>query len=265
MDASRLGQLLGGCVPLVYEEQTGSTNDDAKALALAGRAPVLVVAGSQTAGRGRRGNTFLSPEGGIYMSLAMPAPSESLELFTSFAGVCACEALEETQGLHAGIKWVNDVYVGGRKLAGILVERVGEYAIVGIGVNGSVAPAVGGDVEASCLAEHVRDVDPESLCVEIARRLLEGARGGIDYARTIGECRRRSVLIGEEVLYQVAGEVRRGTAADIAGDGALIVLSSAGAERLTSAACNIRVASDPALRSGARAMRIQSDGTWKRS
>ena len=243
MDRQKLETLLDGCVPLVYKNVTGSTNDDAKQLVRDGCVPVLVVAGRQTGGRGRRGNSFLSPEGGIYMTLAMSEPRDTstLELLTSFVGVCVCEALEEVHGLEAGIKWVNDVYVDGCKLAGILVERVTSVLAIGVGINVHEVPKLNDSVRATALAEYVRTPCAEVLCANIARRLVAYIRDGIDAESTVATCRERSVLLGHKVCFVYEGSMRYGIASDVDDDGALIVQIGEEFVRLTSAAHEIRL------------------------
>ena len=138
--------------PLLFLEETTSTNTVAREAALGG-APggTLVVAGRQTAGRGRRTHSFFSPaDSGLYMSLlvrsALPA-AEAIRLTTA-AAVAVCRAAEAETGAACGIKWVNDIFSGGRKVCGILVESATradgmlDWAVVGIGVNVS-APAGG--------------------------------------------------------------------------------------------------------------------------
>lgn len=105
---------------------------------------VLLVAKTQTGGRGRMGRSFSSPEGGIYMSLLLhpdiPA-SESLFLTTAMA-VAVSKAVEEICGRETSIKWVNDVFMDGKKICGILTEAKidseslkPDYTVVGVGIN----------------------------------------------------------------------------------------------------------------------------------
>ena len=113
--------------------------------ALKERAPSLpawhaLIALEQTQGRGRLGRSFFSPAGtGLYMSVLL-RPSlapEDVPLITPAAAVAVCRALEELGSDRAQIKWVNDVYIGGRKVCGILTEAgpgLG-YVVVGVGVN----------------------------------------------------------------------------------------------------------------------------------
>lgn len=129
--------------PLTFLETTDSTNERALEL-LATGAPEgsMVVADHQTTGRGRRGRSWESPPGsGLLFSLVLrPDTSEALEILTTALGVATAEAIEQATGVAAGLKWPNDVTVGGRKLAGILVEsRLSggtiEGAVAGMGVN----------------------------------------------------------------------------------------------------------------------------------
>ena len=104
-----------------------------------------VIAGTQTAGRGRGGRNFYSPAGsGLYLSVLLRPGCFSLQpgIITSAAAVAVCRAVEECTGLQPGIKWVNDVFLDGKKICGILTEasvdlETGslEYAIAGIGLN----------------------------------------------------------------------------------------------------------------------------------
>jgi BirA family biotin operon repressor/biotin-[acetyl-CoA-carboxylase] ligase len=127
--------------PRLHLRLTDSTNTRARALAAAG-APhgMLVTATEQSAGRGRQGRTWTAPPGrALLCSLVVRDPPPLLSLV---AGVATAEAIGETIGEAALLKWPNDVYVAGRKVAGILVEgRPQEsWSIVGAGVNVSVEP-----------------------------------------------------------------------------------------------------------------------------
>ena len=130
-----------GQTACVFEEVT-STNAVLKEYARQG-APAFtcVVAAAQSAGRGRGDHTFYSPAGtGIYLSILLrPDKSFSPADITATAAVAACEAIEELTGVTAEIKWLNDIYVNGKKVAGILAECFFEAdaptVVLGIGVN----------------------------------------------------------------------------------------------------------------------------------
>ncbi|MDR2182907.1 MAG: biotin--[acetyl-CoA-carboxylase] ligase [Clostridiales bacterium] len=117
-----------------------STNITAKELAKAGAAHgTTVIAERQTAGRGRHGRSFYSPaQAGIYMSTILhrhvPDFAEPT-LITIHAAVAVCEAISVTTGKNPQIKWVNDIFLGGKKICGILAESAADAMIVGIGVN----------------------------------------------------------------------------------------------------------------------------------
>lgn len=126
--------------------ETDSTNRCLKEMAGAG-APegTVIVAGRQSAGRGRLGRSFFSPEEkGIYMSILLRpqiAPERSV-LITSMAAVAVARAIERICGVPAKIKWVNDVFINNKKTCGILTEAginattgTFEYAVLGIGIN----------------------------------------------------------------------------------------------------------------------------------
>lgn len=129
-----------------FHDNVSSTNTQAKLLADDG-APegTLVVANSQSAGRGRQERSFESPKDtGIYFSLILRPSFElgDISLITSYAAVCLAKAIEELTPKHVQIKWVNDVFVDGKKISGILSEASFDaesqsitYVIVGIGVN----------------------------------------------------------------------------------------------------------------------------------
>lgn len=134
-------------------ENTDSTNTCVRRLAEDG-APegTVVVAAAQTAGRGRSGKSFLSPAGtGLYMSVLLRpqlAMGDAL-LITTAAAVAVAHAVERVAAVTAQIKWVNDVYVDGKKVCGILTEGALDlengglrYAILGIGIN--LCPPAGG-------------------------------------------------------------------------------------------------------------------------
>jgi BirA family transcriptional regulator, biotin operon repressor / biotin---[acetyl-CoA-carboxylase] ligase len=125
--------------PHVHYRVTGSTNERAKELAAAG-APhgTLVTADEQSAGRGRQGRAWSAPHrSALLMSLVVRGLEERHGLLPLAAAVAACEGSEEAAAVECRIKWPNDVWVGRRKLAGILIEgrpRDG-WAVVGIGLN----------------------------------------------------------------------------------------------------------------------------------
>jgi len=125
-----------------WYSEIGSTNDVALLMAERG-APDGTVVGAdlQTAGRGRQGRAWSSPPGsGLYVSIILRPPAVIAPLLTIAAGVSVVEGILEATGLSMDLKWPNDVYAGGRKVAGILAEsglsdaRL-THVVLGIGIN----------------------------------------------------------------------------------------------------------------------------------
>ena len=130
-------------IDLLLFDTVGSTNTEAKMIADRG-IPTLVIANGQSGGRGRLGRSFSCPDGaGIYMSLLCYPDimaSEASHL-TCLCAVAAARAIDKISGIRPYIKWVNDLYIGDKKLAGILTEGSANqdgslsYAVIGIGIN----------------------------------------------------------------------------------------------------------------------------------
>jgi len=183
-----------------------STNDTAKALFRAGRVDdvAYVVADRQTAGRGTRGRSWVSPPGvGIYVSIVHVGRNlrqPVTTLFTQSAGVGCVDAIRETTDVPVVLKPVNDLLVAGRKLGGILTETIirgrrMEALITGIGINIEAAPDVGpGGYPTTCLrshmsAEFLAAFDPSELIEDVVEhvcrnhaRVFAGDMQGIETA-----------------------------------------------------------------------------------
>ena len=142
----------------------------------------VVVAAAQTAGRGRSGKSFLSPAGtGLYMSVLLRpqlAMGDAL-LITTAAAVAVAHAVERVAAVTAQIKWVNDVYVDGKKVCGILTEGALDlengglrYAILGIGIN--ICPPAGGfPPELAPIAGALTETGGEALRAPLAAAVLD--------------------------------------------------------------------------------------------
>lgn len=162
-----------------------STNNACKRLAADG-APegTTILTGMQTAGRGRRGRTFVSPPGGLYFSVILRphAKPGALMHLTAMTAVAAARAVAAVSGLYPGIKWTNDLVVGRKKLCGILTEigieaESGEvdYAVVGIGINcerAELPPEVAA-MSTSIEAETGKKIDRCRLAAELVLSLYE--------------------------------------------------------------------------------------------
>ena len=217
-----------------------STMDAAAALAHEGAAHgVIVVADEQTQGRGRRGTAWASPAGaGLYFSfIARPDVNRSLSLLTLAAGVAVRDGILSTTGLAADLKWPNDLLVGKRKLAGILAEGLAvgtpeQAVIVGVGVNAQPA-AYPPDVRARATSiedELGRRADRGVLLCAILISLWEWlARLGQSPGDILQAWRAASPnAIGTRVEW----DGRNGVTAGIDDDGALLVKTPTGIERI---------------------------------
>ncbi len=199
----------------------GSTNDIAKAEAKAGQAEYSVyIADSQTSGRGRSDHKFYSPQQtGLYMSVIL-RPEISMDktvYITTAAAVAVAEAIEKLSGKKTGIKWVNDIYIGGKKVSGILTEAsynaaTGnlDYAVLGIGVN-VFAPRDGFPTDISEVAGSVFDVfdDSSDIKLQLAAEILNrfSAFYTVVYPSSYFDSyRRRCFVIGKEVKALIDGD-----------------------------------------------------------
>jgi len=231
---------------IVHRETVDSTNRLASELARAG-APegTVVVAEAQTAGRGRLGRTWASPAHlNLYLSLLLRPPLAPAEVprLTLVAAVAAAEAIEATIGEPPGIKWPNDVLLGGRKAVGILTELEAEservrFAIVGIGVNVNATaadfpPELRRKATSLALAGG-HPIDRAAFAGRLLARLEadygELVRRGFDALRRRYE--RYHVLPGRRVRVQGA-QALAGTVRGIDADGALLVAGRHGVERV---------------------------------
>lgn len=231
-----------GVPRLEVHEALASTNDRARELAGAGAAAfTLVLAERQTAGRGRRGRPWHSPPGaGLWMSLVLrpPGGGAALRLLPLLVGLAAARAVERTaRGVRVGLKWPNDLQVGGRKVAGVLCESAhGGAVVAGVGLNVRDTDALPPEVRAAATSVEgeagvpVERVLLAGALVEEVRRLLDAPvlRLEGDLAREVAE---RDVLRGRRVRLDDGGEA---VAAGVAADGALLVDRGRGTEAVVS-------------------------------
>ena len=238
---------------LEIHELLDSTNNRAKALAAEG-APhgTAVIADSQTGGRGRRGRSFFSPEhSGIYLTVIL-RPSctpEQASLLTSMAAVATARAIEKTADADVKIKWVNDLYLGDRKICGILSEagmnmESGQldHVAVGIGVNTArmAFPPELQEIATSVGNETGTVPDRNRLIAEILNE-LEKLYDKQDSAAFLRESRRRSNVIGRDITV-IEGEKRYpARAVDIDSRGRLIIETPEGRTRLNYGEVSLRL------------------------
>lgn len=232
-------------------EETDSTNRVAKELAVKGAAEgTLVVAKRQNGGKGRLGRSFFSPEGGIYMSrILRPAiPADRALLITTCAAVAVARAIERVCNVKAGIKWVNDIFVDGKKVCGILAEAglnpnssIPDYVVLGIGINvkkqqvpEELRHIVG------CLENLGQPVLKEDLIAAVWEEFDELYQK-LSTAVFMEEYKERSVLLGREVTVLAAEGDYRAVVTDINQEGHLVIERDGREEILSCGEVSVRL------------------------
>lgn len=172
-------------------DELPSTNDRARELALSGAAEgTIVVAGRQTAGRGRQGKSWSSPAGqGLYLSIILRPAIKAADaaVITLGAAVAVREVLAEEYGIECDIKWPNDLTVADKKICGILMESASEgellrYAVLGIGVNllQLSFPEEIAAIATSVLIESGAVINPDEMLGPLLVRLEDWYRAAIE-------------------------------------------------------------------------------------
>lgn len=218
---------------------TASTMDVASKLAHEG-APhgVVIGADEQTAGRGRRGTTWVSPPlAGLYFSLIARPSAASLPLVTLAAGVAVRDGITQATGLAPDLKWPNDLVVGKRKLAGILAEGVSigsanQAVIIGVGVNARPAayPPDVAERATSIEGELGRPFDRGAVLAAVLSALSDRLAALDRKPGDILQAWRAASPNAHGTRVEWDG--RHGTTAGIDDSGALLVRTAAGVERI---------------------------------
>ncbi|MBQ5840748.1 MAG: biotin--[Clostridia bacterium] len=193
--------------PLFVHEELDSTNLTARRLTAQGAAEgTTVVACRQTAGRGRLGRSFHSPDGGLYLSMILrPAQTADTGLITSCAAVATARAIRRVTDLPVGIKWVNDLYIHGRKVCGILAQGelspAGELTavILGIGINVAAAPFPSELTPIATSLEEAGCRPSRAALVAAVLEEWEQAYATLHTGDFLEESRRLSVVLGREI------------------------------------------------------------------
>ncbi len=251
----RLGRPVSSTNELWHE--IDSTNSRALSLAQTGASDgLMVLAKSQTAGRGRFGRTWISPpESGLYLSFLLRPKTTILNwtIFTIAAGLAAAKAIQVQTGTKIGLKWVNDLVFAGQKLGGILTEVESKSQdqtglVIGIGINIS---STGVQLPEELLGKVAwlgeithQSIDTNQLVCQIAYQ-LEEAINLLEAGQTqavLDGWRSYSVTLGERVVTWQGNEFIEGVALDIADSGALLVQTAQGQVLLHSGEISIRKA-----------------------
>lgn len=249
----RVADLLGDAAThfsLECVDECTSTNELLSARASSDHALQVLLAHHQTAGRGRRGRAWLSPDGqGLTFSCAwqLPADAPPPSGLSLLVGLALAEAMEALGARGVALKWPNDVLCGGAKLAGILVELVSgqqraKRAIIGIGLNLRATPAAL-PAGATALHEHVdvQPADDEVLAMVLTHlhaRLLDFSAGGFASVRAAWQS--RDAFAGQAVrICSETGEIN-GLCDGVAEDGALLLREASHTRRILSGEVSLR-------------------------
>jgi len=220
-----------------YFKEVDSTNDVAKYLAENGAEEgTVVVAEIQNRGKGRRGKTWISPPGGVWMSIILRPdipPSRAPQL-TLVTGVAVAETLKKELNLDVGIKWPNDILIGNKKVCGILTEvnasiNKVNYVIVGIGIDMNVdVPLFPPDLQKGATSLK-NELDTEINGAILVQKFLLNLEKLYDqftsdkFPDILNEWRFLSKTIGSKVEVRTRGKTIRGDAVGINKDGILIL------------------------------------------
>lgn len=247
-----LSEKRGPMPEIYYYKTTDSTNTRAKELArsrAAGvRCPAVFIAEEQTGGRGRLGRSFHSARGGVYISFLIypDTTAEKATAITAYAAVMLSAVVKRLTGCEPKIKWVNDLYLGGKKLAGILTEgEIKEggdlaFAVCGIGLNlsKSAIPEELSDIATAIDFETGASLDPNTVAAEIICEFFDNAPDFSSH-EVLSEYKRLSLTLGSEVTV-LSEPAYDGIAEEILPDYSLLVRGEGGERRVFSGEVSIK-------------------------
>ncbi len=235
-DPARCRPAAAGRWQVRWVAETGSTNADLVVAAAAG-APdrAVLLAGLQTAGRGRRGRRWAAPAGAAltFSVLLRPSgvPAERRGWIGALLAMAIVAAVRRRAGLAAELKWPNDVLVGDRKLAGVLAEVAGPAVVVGAGINvGSVPAGLAGVTSLRLAGAAPSGCDREELLAAVLDEFAplidrwQAVAGDVDEAGLRAEYLARCATIGQRVTVHLPDGIRvTGTAVDVTGAGTIVI------------------------------------------
>ncbi|WP_031466933.1 biotin--[acetyl-CoA-carboxylase] ligase [Sciscionella sediminilitoris] len=222
---------------LTVVESTGSTNADLSAAAAEGAGDrTVLIARAQTAGRGRRDRSWVSPGGGLYCSVLLrpdEVPRERLGTLTVVAGIALVRACADL-GVTAHLKWPNDLLHGEAKLCGVLAEASGDAVVLGMGLNIAALPpeipsGAGGLRHTSLEDAGAESTDHEEVTVRLlteldtVERAWREAGGDLAACGLLEEYRRCCHTIGKRVRVERATDTIEATAVDVDATGQLVL------------------------------------------
>jgi len=224
-----------------YLKEVSSTMDVAKKLAKRGE-EAIVIAETQTSGRGRLGRRWHSQKGGIYFTIILrprigPAHAQIINLM---AAVSVARAIRSLFNLEAKLKWPNDVLIRGKKVCGILAEMEAEMDVIkfvnlGIGINANNPISLYEEGATSIKEELGRDISRKELLMCVLNEIEK--RRSLLGEEIISEWKALSSTINKKVRIIMQDEVVEGEAIDIDTDGALILRTDKGIRRIIAGDC----------------------------
>lgn len=249
LSAMNIKSHLKNDVTIHYYDTIDSTNKQAKEhSSLDSPTPALFVANHQTNGRGRLSRSFYSPaDTGLYMSLLLKATSDTSDVvcMTTATAVCVVNALKEICSVPPKIKWVNDIYLGNKKVCGILCEAVTDpktssiqCIVIGIGINVSTTdfPDDLSDVATSI----GQAIDKNLLCAKITDNVIEMQKQIAD-RRFIDEYKKLSLVLNKEITYTENNVTKTATAIDVDKNGGLVIKTNDGVKTLSTGEITVRL------------------------
>lgn len=219
-----------------------STNKTAKEMAIAGAGHgTVIISDCQTMGRGRYSRNFFSPSGGLYMSIILRPEVlhfENPTSVTAFAAVSVCEAIEAVSHTTPRIKWVNDIFIDGKKVCGILTEAVTDFEsgcldwiVLGIGINITIhTKDFPGDLQSLATSIYPDGNVPgvrNQLSAEIMNRIL-GVAAVPKEKEIFEKYKKRLMMLGKEITVIQGQTAYQATAVDVDSLGQLIIKNENG-------------------------------------
>ena len=216
---------------VIYFSTLTSTTDAARLAAQQGAiAGTVIIAGEQTAGKGRMKRTWISPRGNIAMSIILYPDTASLPYLVMIASLAVVHSIEAVTSLKAQIKWPNDILIDGKKVCGILIENEVKgnkviYSSIGIGINIDLNVADYAEILAN--ATSLKSKSGKDLRIKIIRSLLtefERLYLKLPDGKSIFEAwRARLVTLGKKVRVSSRGQTLEGIAASVDESGTLVL------------------------------------------
>ncbi len=210
-----VGYIALGNYKLISLQRVDSTQNHAQQMILDGRAVdgTVILADVQTAGRGRHARRWVSSSGNLYASFIFDAVPRDARL--AYVAAVAVADVMASFGIECGIKWPNDILINGAKVCGILIEYVGDFAVLGVGINIMSAPEIS-EYATTYMAKYI-SVTRDAVMGQLMRALEKWRMA--DFSQVRDAWMQRALGLGQDVIY-------RGKCAQMCGinaDGALVL------------------------------------------